>query len=56
MSIANQETPEVDENRWNAWLQQGKEAERRTTKRMKIVAGALLSLAAISTVLFTLTK
>lgn len=56
MSIGNQQAPEVDEDRWNAWLRNGKDAERRTANRMKIAAGVLLSLAAICSGVYLLTR
>lgn len=56
MSIANQETPVVDEKTWNAWVQKGKEAELRTARRMKIAAAAFLTILFVSAGVILLTK
>ena len=38
MSILDQETPVVDEKRWNLWLLKGKQEELGTQRKIKIAA------------------
>lgn len=50
MSIPDQETPVVDEKRWNLWLLKGKQEELRTRRKIKIAATLLLIFLVIGTV------
>ena len=56
MPIEVQEIPIVDEVIWNAWLKKRNLRELRTAARMKISAGALLSLAILAYVIFLLKR
>jgi hypothetical protein len=47
MSTDGQQSPEIDEKRWNAWLLKSKQIEIRTSRRMKIAAALLLGIGAV---------
>lgn len=50
MSIPDQETPVVDEERWNLWLLKGKQEELRTRRKIKRAAALLLIVLVIGTI------
>lgn len=56
MSIANQETPVVDEKRWNAWLLKSKQVDLRAQRKIRISAGLLLTMVGIGAAVFLLMK
>ncbi len=48
MPVIVQETPVLNEQIWNAWIQKANLRERATAQKMKVCAGVALGLAAIA--------
>lgn len=56
MSLENQKTPILDEKIWNAWIEKGRQSDRKSARRMRIFAQLAASVAAIGYATFLLTR
>jgi hypothetical protein len=52
LAIVPDESPVVDEKLWDAWLQKCERRERRTARRIRIIAGTLACLVAVTAASF----
>lgn len=52
LAIVPDESPVIDEKLWDAWLQKCERRERRTARKIRIFAGTLACLVAITAAAF----